>query len=116
MKFLNLRNMPFCVMPISVADSILSKRVVINEHFVLEFNVSSDLVASSSSSRLSTLSKRASTLMATSPRSTKLPEKVSMMNQQPILSNSSPTNPFYDNQFPVSYNFKEKFHKFFVYK
>ncbi len=94
--------MPFCVMPKSVAESILSKRVVINEQYVLEFN--SDIVVSGSNSKLSTLGKRASVLIGTSPRTSKLPEKAILMNQQPILSSTSITNPFYDCQFPVSKN------------
>lgn len=100
--------MPFCVIPKKIAEIILTKRVVTNEHNVLEFACE----PSHSGSRLSTMgnrySKRASALMTTSPRaiSKSSSDKVLPMNQQPILSNISITNPFLDNQFPViEFNF-----------
>ena len=99
-----IRNMPFCVMPKNVAETILSKRIVVNEHSVLEF--ATELALSNANSRSSMgnrYSNRASTIMMnSSPRAIKFnPDKIGLMNQQPILSNISITNPFFDSQFPV---------------
>jgi hypothetical protein len=110
-------NMPFYIVPKFVNEMILRRRVVVNSDAAFVDNKldSTSGNRASSSNRTSVISKkshhnRLSELLSSSSSksslssSSKTSSKVTMQYfppQDPILAPISPTNPFYDNKFPV---------------
>jgi hypothetical protein len=98
--------MLFGVFPKNIKEIIFGKRVVINELNVPEFQMTE---TSSNQPKLSTISpsfrqsmKRMSKINEnSSPRFSRTVQSNNLPYQKPELANSSTSNPFFENQFPV---------------